>query len=184
MIDGVADDALAQRIAQDRRSGPTDRRYAELLARFGGRRADDRSADGNGAERTGTTDPQRMTEEPTMTRLAEVKAERDAAQRTANLYLTAVNLISREQPTVTETVKLGDDYYVLEVYGADRADGGVLVHTFQHPGQADSVSVDYFDSWRADVRSRVGHSAECTAFAIAADRLTLAIQEAQRRATA
>jgi len=112
-----------------------------------------------------------------MTRLATVKAERDAAQQRSQLYLLAITLIDRRQPDAIERVQLGDDQYVLSVYAAMSAHGGVMIQRFAHPGQADSLSVEYFDSWRSAVRSRVGLSADCTAFAVAADRLTLQLQE-------
>ena len=108
-----------------------------------------------------------------MTRLSEVKAERDRAARTAHIYLMALHLSQTTTPDASETVCLGDDRYRIDVYGSDRADGGIVVQRFIHPGQSDTIDAWYYDEWRQGCRDRIGLSTETSAFAVAADQLHL-----------
>ena len=86
-----------------------------------------------------------------MTRLAEVKAERDREKGRANLYMVALNLALRESPDAIARWSEGDGCsYVLRAYGLTRADGGIVVQRFvcRRTGQADSYDAGYFEEWR------------------------------------
>ena len=83
-----------------------------------------------------------------MTRLAEVKAERDREHRRADLLLTALNLVLRDKPDGVERVHDDDGCtYIYKAYGLTRADGGIIVQQFvcKATGQADSFDACYFD---------------------------------------
>jgi len=92
-----------------------------------------------------------------MTRLAEVKAERDREKARGDLYMTALNLALRESPDAVARWSEGDGCsYTLSLFGATRADGGIVVQRFvcRRTGQADSFDAGYFDVWKADAFSR------------------------------
>jgi hypothetical protein len=114
-----------------------------------------------------------------MTRLAEIKIERDRAEQRAHLYACALQLVLTSDAHASETIRLDGDRYTLTVYGSDRADGGTLIERFTHSGQGDSVQAFGFEGWAREAKSRVGLSEQSTAFAIAAEHLERAI--ARRR---
>lgn len=85
-----------------------------------------------------------------MSRLADVKAERDQQQRRGDLYLTALQLVLREKPDAIETWAIDDCQYVWRAYGLLRADGGIVVQRFRckRTGQADSFEAVYLEDLR------------------------------------
>mgnify|MGYP001566278581 CR=1 FL=1 len=84
-----------------------------------------------------------------MTRLAEVKADRDAETRRADLFLTALHLTQTTKADHVERISERDSpgRYVIEAYGLTRAHGGILVTRFVYPSQLDSIRADYLDQW-------------------------------------
>lgn len=102
-----------------------------------------------------------------MTRLAEVKAERDEATRNAWTQHMCLVLALTTCPDHVERVRLpNDDYrYVISAYGLARADGGYVVTRGIYPGQRDSIQGYRWDDWRVQ---REGAPVE---FRIAAERI-------------
>jgi hypothetical protein len=109
-----------------------------------------------------------------MTRLAEVKAERDALARDAEVARMILWLSVTESAQHVEHFKetSGPGRYVVSGYGLDRADGGYVVVRFIFPGQHDSVSGYRFDTWADSLRESTLDS--MVPFRIAADRITSA----------
>lgn len=97
----------------------------------------------------------------------------DRTERALYAHSVALMLSRRGRPDAVERVKLDGDTYVLELYGRARADGGVLVQTFKHKGQLDSIQAFYFEDYRADVARRAAHSRDALPFAIACGHLDL-----------
>lgn len=84
-----------------------------------------------------------------MTRLAEVKQERDTAKSDAWTQHMCLLLSLTEKPQHTERFSIpGDTFrYVIKAYGLTRADGGYVVIRGIHPGQRDNISGYRFDDW-------------------------------------
>lgn len=85
---------------------------------------------------------------------------------------SALHLALTSQPDAVQRVSTtGTDYYLLSLYGRQRAHGGILIVRFVHPNQADGVSAFYFEAYARDAHTRLGLSDESTAFAVACERL-------------
>lgn len=99
-----------------------------------------------------------------MTRLAEVKAERDAAKRDLSITEIAAMLAIRDAADHTERVddSDGSSHYVISAYGLTRHDGGYLMIRFVCRGQKDTIRFHAFDTWRRSIAPD---------FAIAAERI-------------
>jgi len=50
----------------------------------------------------------------------------------------------------------GEDHYRAQLFGAKRADGGIVVITFRHPGQRPHTIAKYVDRWDGDCRTFAG----------------------------
>lgn len=102
-----------------------------------------------------------------MTRLAEVKAERDKAISEGWTQHMCLVLALTEKPDHVERVRLPNDEYRYEIsaYGLTRADGGYIVTRGVYPGQRDSIHGYRWDDWR---QLQQGAAVE---FRIAAERI-------------
>lgn len=84
-----------------------------------------------------------------MTRLAEVKAERDAAKTEAWVNHMALLLALTDKPDHVERVPIPNDTfrYVITAYGLTRADGGYVIVRGICKGQRDTISAYQLDDW-------------------------------------
>ena len=57
----------------------------------------------------------------------------------------ALNLTLHGKPDATEQCSHEGDRWKLQLYGARRADGGLVVETFYHPGQSPHSAVHYLE---------------------------------------
>ena len=99
----------------------------------------------------------------------------EQAERNAWINQIALTLAVTTGPDARERIRLDDDTYTLSLYGAHRADGGIVVVRFSHQGQNDSVMASYFDEYARDWHERVGQTPTATAFAAACERLQSAV---------
>ena len=76
---------------------------------------------------------------------AELDAERSRLAKSVGLLGIALNLTLHGKPDATEQVSHEGDRWKLQLYGARRADGGLVVETFYHPGQSRHSAVHYLD---------------------------------------
>ena len=76
---------------------------------------------------------------------AELDAERSRLAKSEGLLSIALNLTLHGKPDATEQVSHEGDQWKLQLYGARRADGGLVVETFYHPGQSPHSAVHYLD---------------------------------------
>ena len=76
---------------------------------------------------------------------AELDAERSRLAKSEGLLSIALNLTLHGKPDATEQVSHEGDRWKLQLYGARRADGGLVVETFYHPGQSPHSAVHYLD---------------------------------------
>lgn len=86
-----------------------------------------------------------------MTRLAQVKAERDEAKREAWTQHMALLLSLTSKPDHVERFKMAGDahsQYRVSAYGLSRADGGYVVIRRSYPGQRDDITAFRFEDWR------------------------------------
>lgn len=85
-----------------------------------------------------------------MTRLAEVKAQRDRAESYASISRICLQLALTSKPDHVERFReVGNvGRYVITAYGLTRADGGYVIVRFIHPNQTDTVAGYLFDDWR------------------------------------
>jgi hypothetical protein len=107
-----------------------------------------------------------------MTRLAEVKAERDAIRRELDDTQMCAMLALRDSADHVEHIDdatIPTARYVISAYGLTRANGGYVVIRFVCPGQNDSFRFHAFDSWRADIADAIDLE-----FKIAAERIGMA----------
>ena len=75
----------------------------------------------------------------------ELDAERSRLAKSEGLLSIALNLTLHGKPDATEQVSHEGDRWKLQLYGARRADGGLVVETFYHPGQSPHSAVHYLD---------------------------------------
>lgn len=104
-----------------------------------------------------------------MTRLAEVKAERDRYKHRADVTEIGASLALTTKPDHVERFRDddGSGRYVIAAYGLMRADGGYVTVRFSVAGQRDSVYLYLFDEWREMIRGT-------REFAVAAERIAVA----------
>lgn len=76
---------------------------------------------------------------------AELDAERARLAKSEGLLGIALNLTLHGKPDATEQCSHEGDRWKLQLYGARRADGGLVVETFYHPGQSPHSAVHYLD---------------------------------------
>ena len=77
---------------------------------------------------------------------AELTAEVALLQRSESLLSVALNLIVNNRPNATERVRIAaGEYYTFKLYGARRADGGMILETFHCKGQQPHSAVRYLD---------------------------------------
>ncbi len=76
---------------------------------------------------------------------AELDAERSRLAKSEGLLGIALNLTLHGNPDATEQCSHEGDRWKLQLYGAHRADGGLVVETFYHPGQSPHSAVHYLD---------------------------------------
>jgi len=76
---------------------------------------------------------------------AELDAERSRLAKSEGLLSSALNLTLHGKPDATEQCSHEGDRWKLQLYGARRADGGLVVETFYHPGQSPHSAVHYLD---------------------------------------
>lgn len=77
----------------------------------------------------------------------------ETTRRQESILSVALNYLAAGGPPDARTVITeGQDRYELRAYGLDRADGGILVVTFHHPGQRPYSSAHYLDDYRASMR--------------------------------
>jgi hypothetical protein len=75
----------------------------------------------------------------------ELDAERARLAKSERLLGIALNLTLHGKPDATEQVSHEGDQWKLQLYGARRADAGIVVETFYHPGQSPHSAVHYLD---------------------------------------
>ena len=83
-----------------------------------------------------------MSKKPTY---AELDAERSRLATSEGLLTVALNLTLHGKPDATEQCSHEGDRWKLQLYGARRADGGLVVETFYHPGQSPHSAVHYLE---------------------------------------
>lgn len=83
-----------------------------------------------------------MSKKPTY---AELDAERARLAKSEGLLGIALNLTLHGKPDATEQCSHEGDRWKLQLYGARRADGGLVVETFYHPGQSPHSAVHYLE---------------------------------------
>ena len=76
---------------------------------------------------------------------AEFDAERARLTKSEGLLGIALNLTLHGKPDATEQCSHEGDRWKLQLYGAHRADGGLVVETFYHPGQSPHSAVHYLE---------------------------------------
>lgn len=76
---------------------------------------------------------------------AELDAERERLAKSEGLLGIALNLTLHGKPDTTEQCSHEGDRWKLQLYGAHRADGGLVVETFSHPGQSPHSAVHYLE---------------------------------------
>ena len=76
---------------------------------------------------------------------AELDAERARLAKSEGLLGIALNLMLHGKPDVTEQCSHEGDRWKLQLYGSRRADGGLVVETFYHPGQSPHSAVHYLE---------------------------------------
>jgi len=76
---------------------------------------------------------------------AELDAERARIAKSEGLLGIALNLTLHGKPDATEQCSHEGDRWKLQLYGAHRADGGLVVETFYHPGQSPHSAVHYLE---------------------------------------
>jgi hypothetical protein len=108
-----------------------------------------------------------------MTRLAMVKAERDAANRRADILHMALACARNEKPDVVERVNLPDGRYVLEAYRLDGPSGGFLIETYYSKvcDQRPSTDAYLFEEYYQAQRNRIGASFFAAELAKACERI-------------
>lgn len=119
----------------------------------------------------------------------EVLAERDRLTKSEGVLSIAINLLVQGKADATEQVSHDDGRWRLSLFGAARADGGIVIETYYHPGQAPHSAAYYLD----DLARVPGHLSEGgLKYASAVERLTMArnriaagaTHEAQTKASA
>jgi hypothetical protein len=101
----------------------------------------------------------------------ELHAERDRLARSEGLLSVALNVLIRGKAEATEQVSHDGGRTKLQLFGASRADGGIVIETYYHPGQASHSAAYYLD----DLARVPGHLSEGgLKYASAVERLTLA----------
>lgn len=76
---------------------------------------------------------------------AELDAERSRLGKSEGLLGIALNLTLHGKPDATEQCSHEGDRWKLQLYGARRAEGGLVVETFYHPGQSPHSAVHYLE---------------------------------------
>ena len=76
---------------------------------------------------------------------AELDAERERLAKSEGILGIALNLTLHGKPDATEQCSHEGDRWKLQLYGARRADGGLVVETFYHPGQSPHSGVHYLE---------------------------------------
>ncbi len=76
---------------------------------------------------------------------AELDGERARLAKSEGLLGIALNLTLHGKPDATEQCSHEGDRWKLQLYGARRADGGLVVETFYHPGQSPHSAVHYLE---------------------------------------
>ncbi len=77
------------------------------------------------------------------------KAELARLNRELNIANVAISILANgETPEKTESYRDAESVYTLRAYRFDGAHGGIVITTFSHPGQSDSISVAYLDDLR------------------------------------
>ncbi len=83
---------------------------------------------------------------------AELQSEAARLSRENALQCVAITLLANQHPDAIERLKEKDgSRHTLKLYGAERACGGIVIHTFYHSGQDPSSSAHYLDemaSWK------------------------------------
>lgn len=103
--------------------------------------------------------------------------ERANANRTeAGVLSLALNFLAsgREPDHVEDWTSghEGEDSYRASLYGAKRADGGIVVITFRHEGQSPHTIARYLERWDSDLRGL--HLTEFLPEKIACERIVRA----------
>lgn len=75
----------------------------------------------------------------------DLEAEFERAKRELDIYQTALMLSIRALPDAVTTVRFDGWSHRYELYGATRADGGVVVIISKTKGQADSITARRLD---------------------------------------
>ncbi len=76
---------------------------------------------------------------------AELDAERARLAKSEGLLGIALNLTLHGKPDATEQCSHEGDRWRLQLYGARRADGGIVIETFYHPGQSPHSAAHYLE---------------------------------------
>ncbi len=101
----------------------------------------------------------------------ELLSERDRLAKSEGVLSLALNLLVRGKAEVIEQVSHDGGRWKLSLFGAARADGGIVIETYLHPGQAPHSAAYYLD----DLARVPGHLSEGgLKYASAIERLTLA----------
>ena len=101
----------------------------------------------------------------------ELLAERDRLTKSEGVLSIAVNLLVQGKAEATEQVSHDCGRWRLSLFGAARADGGIVIETYYHPGQAPHSAAYYLD----DLARVPGHLSEGgLKYASAVERLTMA----------
>lgn len=76
----------------------------------------------------------------------ELHAERDRLARSEGLLSLALNLVLQgKRAEATEQASHEGGRWRLQLFGAARADGGIVIETYFHPGQAPHSAAYYLD---------------------------------------
>ncbi len=75
----------------------------------------------------------------------EVITERDRLAKSEGLLSVALNLVAHGKADATEQASHDGGRWRLQLFGAARAAGGIVIETYYHPGQAPHSAAYYLD---------------------------------------
>lgn len=76
---------------------------------------------------------------------AELIDEVTRLQGSESLLHVALHLVNNARPDATERAHVEGGRYILSLYGATRACGGIVVSTYHHKGQTPQTDAAYLD---------------------------------------
>lgn len=78
----------------------------------------------------------------------DLKASYDSEYRNGALLAAALNLALHSKPDATEKCPFDGGHYTFQLYGCNRAHGGIVIETWRCKGQTPHSAARYLDDYR------------------------------------